>query len=94
MSLARALAWSLFGTLAAPAFSAWLWKGSAGVVVGGLLAPLRVILVFAYRDARKDDLALLEYIRGRISQQDRCCAWPWRWRSRSAASSWPCPSPP
>lgn len=75
LSLARALAWSLLGALAALAFFAWLcfawlWKGAAGVVVGGLLATLWVLLVFAWRDAQKDDLALLERIRGRVAQQD------------------------
>jgi hypothetical protein len=70
LSLARAIAWSLLGTLIALAFFAWLWEGAAGLVVGGLLAALWVIVVFAWRDARKDELALLERIRGRVSHQD------------------------
>ncbi len=70
MSLRRALAGSLLGTLAALAFFGWLWKGSVGLIVGGLLSVLWVILMFAWRDAQKDDLALLERIRGRVSRQD------------------------
>jgi len=70
LPLARALAWSLLGALAALAFFACLWKGAVGLVVGGLLATLWVILVFAWRDAQKDDLALLERIQGRVAQQD------------------------
>lgn len=70
LSPARALAASALGTLAALAFFSWLWSPSVGLVVGGLSSALWVISVFAYREGQKDELALLERLRLRVSQQD------------------------